>query len=170
MISATGKPRRRNRGFTILEIVLVLGLVALAGSLMIANFTSMADRGGELNTEETLQAAIRKARFDAARDRTNVTLNFDPESGSLMLSSGESFPLGEAFTQAGRGKVVFYMVPPAAGLSPFNDPEKTRLQTPEIIFAPDRSSTPFVVDIERPNTVTERFTFDSFSSLRRKVE
>ncbi|MGJ8650098.1 MAG: pilus assembly FimT family protein [Opitutaceae bacterium] len=170
MTSAIGNRTRVSRGFSIIEIILVLGLIALAGSLMIANFASMADRGGKLNTEESLRAAIRQARFDAASERTIVRLSVDKESGSLVLSSGATYPLGPEFSENGQSEIRFYLVPPSRGLSPYSDPEQTKLETTEVLFAPDRSSSPFVVDIYTGNGTPERMVFDPFSSLRRSVE
>ncbi len=171
MTSATGKVPRVQRGFTIIEIVLVLGLIALAGSIVVANFASMAERGGELSTEESLRAAIRQGRFIAASERGIVSLSFDQEKGALRLSSGQSFQLGPTFSKdGGHGKILFYLVPPAAGLAPLATPDKTRLETSEILFAPDRSSSPFVVEIDSGSGSPERMVFDPFSSLRRRSE
>jgi len=170
MISATGNSPHCQRGFTIIEVVLVIGLIALAGGIVIANFASMADRGGKLSTEETIMAAVRKARFDAARERIVVKVWFDEDAGALALSTGEKFSLGDDYSNAGRGEILFYSVPPARGLAPFEDPLNTRLETKEISFAPDRSSSPFVVEIDSGNGTPERVVFDPFSSLRRKAE
>ncbi|MEN8662860.1 MAG: type II secretion system protein [Lentimonas sp.] len=170
MTSATGSLRRHQSGFTIIEIVLVLGLIALAGTLMIANFASIADRGGQLTTVETLQAAIRQARFAAASERTVVSLSFDEEKGALVLSNEERFALGPKYSEDGSGEIRFYLVPPAEGLSPFPDRDRTQLQTSEINFAADRSSSPFVVEIDTGNGTPERIAFDPFSSLRRKAK
>ncbi len=170
MTSATGSPPRPGRGFTIIEIVLVLGLIAIAGAIVITNFTTMADRGGALTTEETLRAAINKARFIAASERTVIGLSFDEENGALTLSQGDSFPLDGNYAKGGRGHIRFFLVTPAKGLDPFNDPEKTRLETKEVHFAPDRSSSPFVVEIDSGSGSPERHVFDPFSSLERSAE
>ncbi|MGJ8651834.1 MAG: type II secretion system protein [Opitutaceae bacterium] len=168
MTSATGSLRRRSGGFTLIEIIMVIGLIAFAGAMVVSNFASMADRGGKFTTEETLRAAIRQARFVAGSERMVIKLRFDDETGELLLSSGDSFPLGEDFIN--RGEIRFYMVPPAKGLSSFTDPEKTQLETDAVSFAPDRSSSPFVVEIDSGSGSPERIAFDPFSSLRRKTE
>lgn len=168
MTSATGKQRRRLSGFTIIEVVLVLGLIALAGAIVVTNFASMADRGGKLSTEETLQTAIRQARFVAASERMVVSLSYDEVTGALLLSTGERFELGSEYSEEGRGEIRFYLVPPAEGLRPHPDPENTQLETPEVRFAADRSSNPFVVEIDNGSGTPQRIAFDPFSSLRRK--
>lgn len=170
MISAIGKRNRLRDGFTIIEIVLVLGLIALAGAVVVTNFSSMADRGGQLTTEETIQAAIRRARFVAASERALITLSFDEKAGALRLSNDEHFELGPEYGANGKSEIRFYLVPPAEGLSPYADPSKTRLETSEISFAADRSSSPFVVEIDNGSGTPDRVVFDPFSSLRRKEQ
>jgi prepilin-type N-terminal cleavage/methylation domain-containing protein len=61
MISAIGNKREHpSSGFSLIEILLVLALVAVAGSIVIYNFAAFADRDGSLDTKETVHAAIRK--------------------------------------------------------------------------------------------------------------
>jgi len=61
-------------------------------------------------------------------------------------------------------------VPPARGLTPFEDPSQTQLEISEVSFAPDRSSSPFVVEIDSGNGRPERIVFDPFSSLRKQAQ
>jgi general secretion pathway protein H len=172
MTLATGRnkpPRLRSdrSAFTLIEIVLVIALMAVAASVVIANFVAFADRGQESSPEETLHAAIRSARFQAASERIPATLRFDKETGTLIISSGESFPLNTDFGKDGRGEIRFYLVPPAEGMAPFPDAERSQLETKEISFAPDRSSSPFVAEIDSGSGSPERLVFDPFSSLVR---
>ena len=72
MILATGKQTVEavsTKGFSLIEIVLVLGLMAFAAAVVITNFASLADRGDSQTSEEILQAAVREARFVAASER-----------------------------------------------------------------------------------------------------
>ena len=172
MTSVTGNSRaaRRTAGFTLIELVLVLGLIAFAGSLVIANFASMAERGEALSSEELLHAAIRKARFTAASERAISTLRFDKQSGSLQLSVNrsalESLPLDASFGPEGRAEIRFYLIAPATGLAPAPDGRRSRLETQAIQFAADRSSNPFAVEIDLGSGNPQRLVFDPFSSLR----
>ena len=172
MILATGKQADQApsaKAFTLIEIVLVLGLMAFAAAVVITNFASLADRGDSQTSEEILQAAVREARFVAASERTVTELRFDKESGCLLISSeassGKTFPLGERFNQDGPANVLFYLVPPSEGLAPPADASRTRLETNVVKFAPDRSSSPFVVDIDTGSGTPTRLIFDPFSSL-----
>lgn len=170
MTSATGNPQRSRSGFTILEIVLVLGLIAVGSSIVITNFSSIASRGDQLTTEEALRAAIRNARFIAASQREDVRLSFDKDQGALVSSDGSRFQLAADFGTTGRGEILFYLVPPASGLSPFPAPDKTTLKTDEVIFCSDRSSSSFVVEIDIGFGSPIRQVYDPFSSLKRTVK
>ncbi len=148
---------------------MVLGLMAFAAAVAITNFASMADRGDSQTSEEILQAAVREARFIAASERTITELRFDKETGSLLISSetadGEPFKLDESFSQNGSAEIVFYLVPPSEGLAPPTDASRTRLETTVVKFAPDRSASPFVAEIDIGSGTPTRMIFDPFSSL-----
>lgn len=167
------QPRRRSAhgaAFTIIEIVLVLALMALAASVVIANFVSFADRSGQLSAEETLAAAIRAARFQAASTRRPTELRFDKESGSLTVDSDTRFTLTDNFGENEPGEIRFYLVPPTTGLSRFPDPADSRLETKVLRFDPDRSSSPFVAEIDSGRGTAQRLVYDPFSSLVRSPE
>lgn len=141
--------------------------MALAGGVMIANFVAFADQTGNDPPQEILRTAIRDARFQAASLRQIATLRYDDETGSLVVDPGERFPLGPDFGKDGSGEIRFYVVPPAEGLGSFPEPERTQLQTKAIRFAPDRSSSPFVAEIDMGRGTPERLVFDPFSSIVR---
>lgn len=172
MTSGTGNSlkSRFSAGFTLIEIVLVLGLIAFAGSIVIANFASMAERGDIQSSEDLLHAAVRKARFLAASERSTTTLSFDKKSGSLQIAQEsnalDSLPLDASFGTDGRAEIRFYLVPPAEGLAPPAAPAGTRLETKTIEFGSDRSSNPFVVEIDTGSGTPQRLVFDPFSSLQ----
>jgi Tfp pilus assembly protein FimT len=176
MTSVTGNSTRPRftAGFTLIEIVLVLGLIAFAASIVIANFTAMAERGDTQTSEEILHAAVRKARFIAASERAITTLQFDKETGSLHISGeiseADSLPLDASFGKEGQAEIRFYLVPPAEGLAPQADAQRTRLETHTVQFAPDRSSSPFVVEIDAGRGTPRRLVFDPFSSLLLSTE
>lgn len=174
MILATGKnkptPTPTQSAFTLIEIVLVIALMAIAASVVIANFVAFADRGNVTSPEETLRTAIRAARFHAAGSREVTSLRFDEASGALRLSSDQSFPLNADFGKDGSGEIRFYLVPPAEGMGPFPEAVRTQLETPEVRFAPDRSSSPFVAEIDSGRGTPLRLVFDPFSSLVRASE
>jgi prepilin-type N-terminal cleavage/methylation domain-containing protein len=173
MILATGNRRRgaARSGFTLIEILLVIALIALASSVVIVNFIAFADRGDSTSPQEVLTQAIRRARFVAAADRMTTKLRYDDESGTLQIEPlGESFPINANFGPQGRGEIRFFVIPPAQGLGRFPDPEQTTLQVPTVAFAPDRSSSPFVVEIDSGSGTPVRLRYDPFSSVIRTEE
>jgi prepilin-type N-terminal cleavage/methylation domain-containing protein len=172
MISATGNKRGHpSSGFSLIEILLVLALVAVAGSIVIYNFAAFADRDGSLDTKETVHAAIRKGRYLAASSGSVVSLRTIKDPAQLILSSptleSVTFELAETFGRSGRGSINFYAVPAGKGSTPLPEPERTRHEITAIEFAPDRSSTPFVIEIDEGQGAPQRLVYDPFSSLQR---
>jgi prepilin-type N-terminal cleavage/methylation domain-containing protein len=170
MILETGAIRaeRGNRGFTLIEILLVIALVAVASTLVIVNFAAFVDRGESRAPEEVLRSAIREARFTAAANRVVTELRYDEESGTLVVNpGGESFSINQDFGPEGRAEIRFYLIPPAQGLARFPDPERGNLETPAVFFAPDRSSSPFIAEIDFGSGTPARLRFDPFSDVLR---
>lgn len=173
MISATGNrsaPVNNRAGFTLIEIVLVLGLIAVATTILITNFASIADRDNALTTEEILSAAVRKARFIAASKRTTTYLGFDKESNSLQINiegdeGTETFTLQESFKEIRSAEIRFYLISSSRGLAPAIKAARARMEVKTIRFAADRSSSPFVVEIDLGSGAPDRLQFDPFSSL-----
>ncbi len=135
MILATGKQTVEavsTKGFSLIEIVLVLGLMAFAAAVVITNFASLADRGDSQTSEEILQAAVREARFVAASERIITELRFDKENGSLSISSdagvGETFALNESFSKDGPAEISFL---PSATLRGLGTANRCQSHTPQ---------------------------------------
>ena len=173
MTLATGnrRPAPGPGGFTLIEILLVIALIAVAVSVVLINFTAFADREDSNSPEEVLTDAIRKARFSAAADRITTTLRYDGESGTLRIEpSGEQLVINSDFGPEGRGEIRFFLVPSAQGLGPFPDPQRSTLGTPAVTFAPDRSSSPFLAEIDSGRGSPVRLRYDPFSSVIRTEE
>jgi len=156
-------------GFTLIEILLVIGLIAFVAAVLISNFASIADRGDALTTEETLLAAVRRARFIAASERKVSELSFDKENHRLQISidneAVETLPLDSSFKETHSAEIRFYLIASSRGLAPPNDARRTSLETKSVKFAADRSSNPFVAEIDLGSGTPERLQFDPFSSL-----
>ena len=172
MILETGlaSRARSQAGFSLLEIILVIALITLASGVIITNFTTFLNFDEQINPEDSLRSAIRSARFQAASERNVTTLSYDDEAGALVISGGERFQLNSNFGKEGRGEIRFYLLPPAEGLGRFPDAESSRLETKKLSFAPDRSSSPFAVEIDTGEGSTQRLIFDPFSSLVRSAK
>lgn len=175
MISETGNRSARSAaaadGFTLIEIVLVLALITLVTSLVLVNFNAFVDRGDDVNPTEVLRRAVREARFKAGAERVTTQLSFDSERGALVVEPGSMvYPLNADFSPEGRGAIRFYLGAPAEGLTPIPEVGRSRLETPRVQFTPDRSSSPFVAEIDPGSGTPERLVFDPFSSIVRTGE
>ena len=158
-------------GFTLIEILLVIALISVAVSVVLVNFNAFANRGDSTSPEEVLTAAIRQARFIAAAERITTELRYDEESGTLRIEpTDEQFTIHADFGRDGRGEIRFFLIPPAEGLGPFPDPKRSTRQTPAVAFAPDRSSSPFVAEIDIGSGTPTRLRYDPFSSVIRTEE
>ena len=153
----------RSRGFTLIEIVLVLALIALGSGLIIANFIAFTDRGDSEFLVDVLHRAIREARFVAAADRTTTALFYNAENGSLILEpDGTIFSLGEGFQKNAREGVRFFMMPSSEGLS-LPRGGISPIETERVFFSPDRSGTPFFVELNEGRGSPLKITYDPFS-------
>tara|TARA_E500000178_G_C17008519_1_gene749377 strand:+ start:1927 stop:2463 length:537 start_codon:yes stop_codon:yes gene_type:complete len=154
-------------GLTLIEIVLVLGLISIASTLVVTNFASFAEKNNAVSVEETLIDAIRYARTQAAKSQSISRLSFDKERSVLLVQgtggSSESFPLDERFNASGYGEISFALIPPAEGYNRFESPTNTSIELNYIQFDSDRSSTPFNVTIKDRVNPVKTLVFDPFS-------
>jgi prepilin-type N-terminal cleavage/methylation domain-containing protein len=179
MISAIGNRKQATApksaaGFSLIEILLVLALIAIASTVVIVNFAAFADRGSSLNAVDNLNQAVRTARLLAVQEHQEMSLRFDREGGQLLIELGnntiETIVLADAFKTNGGSEIRFYLIPSSAGLLKTADATDARQETPRVRFAPDGTSTPFVAAIDTGAGAEERFSYDPFSNLRMEVE
>ncbi len=153
------------RGFTLIELIIVIALIALVGSLVVVNAQGILRGIGEEPVERVLQKAVREARFHAASLKEETFLQYDEETGRLLVydetgSSLASFALdGDGDDYPG---IEFEQILPAIGRESFTDSEA--IEIARIVFRPDRSSTPFQVNLQIGSA---RFSqrYDPFSSI-----
>ena len=163
------------KAFSLIEIVLVLALIALATSAVILNFDSFMGKDASPSTRESLSEAIRYARTQAAKKQSLTELYFDQEQGALVvvLSSNtlKAFPLTDPnFQSTGSGSISFYLIQPAEGLKPFPSVRNSNFTLERIQFNSDRSSTPFIVRIDDGINPEETIVYDPFSNFPRQFD
>ncbi|NDV62507.1 prepilin-type N-terminal cleavage/methylation domain-containing protein [Puniceicoccales bacterium CK1056] len=163
-ILATGKPVRH--GFTLIELIIVIALVALVGGLVVVNAEAIFRGLGEEPVDRILRKAVREARFQAAYLKEPVQLRFDEESVAFLLTGESGQTLKDFSTglesSANELDVEFEQLLPEEGLNRNASPDTVEIET--VTFRPDRSSTPFQVIIDqdgRPYTLR----FDPFSDI-----
>lgn len=164
MISATGNDPRR--GFSLVELIIVIALIALIGGLVAMNAEAILRGLGEEPVDRVLRKAVREARYQAAALKEPTTLRFDEETATFIVNDAAGAELAAFSTgmddRPGALLIDFEQLLPAQGLSPYTRPETVAIG--QVTFRPDRSSTPFQVVVDLENG---RFTqrFDPFSDI-----
>lgn len=153
------------RGFTLIEIIIVIALIALVGALVAVNTDSILRGLGEEPTDRRLQTIIREARFQAASLKESVNLQYDEESGTLnAFSENGSLVASEDLAKLSDDEypeIEFEQILPAQGLDSFRNETAPISQ---VVFRPDRSSTPFQVTISE-GTSSYTLRYDPFSAI-----
>lgn len=90
----------RARGFTLVEVLLVVALIALFAAVFVPGVNSMLDAMNDRGPEQQLSEAILAARAEALETGREVELRFDPEQRQLVWGANaqrsEALPMGSA--------------------------------------------------------------------------
>lgn len=160
------RPIARRRGFSLIEIVVTLAIVALVAGLMVMNIGAIIQGLGTRPLPETLHDAVQEARYQAAATKQTVFLRFDPETATFRIAGENGEELGTIDTGYDPDdrdvEVVFEQILPARGLSGLGRQEQVEI--PYVRFHPDRSSTPFVAHL-RYDDESSTHRYDPFSDL-----
>lgn len=154
------------RGFTLIELIIVIALVALIGGLMAINAESILRGLGDEPVERIFQKAVREARFQAAYLKESTELRYDEESAAFEIHTGSgrglaSFPSGLE-PEDPSVEIIFEQILPEEGLN--RNSVLNTIEVSAVTFRPDRSSTPFQVIFDLGQTTfTQRF--DPFSDI-----
>ena len=153
------------RGFSLIELVVVIALIALVGGLVVINAEAILRGLGEEPVERILQKAVREARYQSASLKESTFLSYDQEAGILKITSetGESraeFALAPE-SQKDKPGLSFEQILPGQGLE-FSREETYPIE--QVVFRPDRSSTPFQVEIDL-GSAAFILRYDPFSAI-----
>ena len=152
------------RGFTLIELILVIALIAVVGGLMVVNGSAILKGLGDEPVERILQKAVREARFQAASLKEPSRLIYDDEEGILKVNADTGTELA-TFSTASSGsipQIEFEQVLPEQGLGGGGREEYVSISG--VVFRPDRSSTPFRVNIREGN-LSYQLRYDPFSAI-----
>ena len=154
------------RGFTLIELILVIALIALVGGLVAINAEAMLRGLSEEPVDRIFQKAVREARFQAASIKEPTFLRYDGESGVLEISTETGRSLASFRTTPADSeqfpRLEFEQLLPGFGLSGLSRQEAVEIDT--VVFRPDRSSTPFRVRFDlAQSSFTQRY--DPFSAI-----
>jgi len=162
-----------NNAFTLIEIMLALGLMALLAGLAVVHAGNLLEGLGERPVAETLQQSVRHARFLAAALKEASYLRFDQETTDFLISNNRGEILGRIPTGYDPGdsapSVTFYKLLPESGIGPGSAFGRERKEVHRVTFHPDRSSTPFLAVIQNDDQETTHH-YDPFSESELRPE
>jgi general secretion pathway protein H len=100
-------------GFTLIELVLVLAVLAMAASVTMVSIGRTGQRALIRDEASLLQGALRKARMESLLRRVPVALIINTESGDYSLSKGNRGAvklrdIPQKLTLSGSQEIVFF--------------------------------------------------------------
>lgn len=140
---------RKKKGFTIIEVLLALALIALVAGLFAANFDALLTSLEERRPEKVLYDTIREARYQALQQHEPMRLKFDKEAEALVVfKEGEEkavykVDIGDRFEV---GFDVIGSAQMARGAFRSSSMRGGNGED-EVVFYPDGSSTPVLISL-----------------------
>lgn len=139
-------------GFTLIELMLTMALIALLSSLFIWNIQSLLKQGELEALQNELWSAVEKAKQSAVFNRVPHRVRFDQESQAFMVSAdGEEVPFKVDTSGLGEEveiEVIFKLMLPRDGYRLIRGELVTHKEIETITFFPDGTCTPFSVDLK----------------------
>ncbi len=159
-------------GFTLVEVLIVMGLLTLLAGLVVVNVTPIFEGLGAPPLDRTLRQAVREARYQAAMEKETTFLRFDRERSAFVVTNAVNSEL--AVLETGHDpeeadiRITFFQLLPERGLRSGALTEE-RAEITRVRFQPDRSSTPFEAEIRFAGETT-RHRYDPFSAVELRIE
>ena len=155
-------------GFSLIEILMVLGLIALTSGLVVINANTIFGGFQDRPLPDILRKVVREARFLAAKNREPVFVSFDSENSEFLITNRENSILESISTGYPADdpdlEVILYQILPERGTSSFRGLSTDRKSVAYLVFHPDRSSTPFEVAL-RYGEEHSLHRYDPFSDV-----
>ena len=89
----------RSRGFTLIELMIVLALLAIVAFIAVPNFTDFIERNRIQTQAQELQAFLLYARGEAVSRNTSITVTLDEDDDDLWVAKRNSGEIIRQLTQ-----------------------------------------------------------------------
>ena len=150
---------RGRQGFTLVEVLLVLALLALVGAVLIPAANSLFPKPGGGSIEDTVAEALQQVRREAVVSGHEQTLKFDEKQALLVWGTGQS----NALVPPGQ-KVMVDFVRVAGGSSVLIGGQLVETSTiPVVRFYPDGTCDPVRVQLRVGNGERHVLTIDPWT-------
>ena len=171
----SSKTRRKVSGFTLIEILLVLALVAVMAGIVAGNAGAFILGGNSEPPVRVLKRATLDALYYSSEMKREVLLFWDDQNATFLIKNrdGEvlqSHPVYEEITEEIKSdddlmpKIVFRAIGPLAGV----DGGRTKFDEDELLLTTVNfhagSSVPFITEVTFRGE-TEEVEFDPFSAF-----
>lgn len=161
--------RMRTRGFTVVEVFMVITLLAIVVGLMVTPIHRILEAVHTRPLEEVVLSAVRDAHMLARQRNESVVMGYQAASNCLQVCTRDGILLKNIEidlppdTDEGTPMLAFYRLLPEDPEADEAAYESEDEPVESIIFHPSGASIPFSVDVmDRKNTV--RLVLDPFSS------
>ncbi len=156
-----------SRGFTLIEILLVLALLALFGTIFVSGVTPMLRAMDSRGPEQLLNEAILGAREQALSSGREIELRYDAEKRHLVWHGAggvqvEELPLGTSVE----------LLPMEKGGSILLGGVLTEAQEPlrRVRFFPDGTCDPFRIRVREPERAPRLLVVDPWTCAASRIE
>ncbi|MFA5056733.1 MAG: GspH/FimT family pseudopilin [Opitutaceae bacterium] len=137
-------PKAKTRGFTLLEILLVLALVGLIGALLAAGVTRVFS-DDHPTPEDVFWQSCRAAQRLASLSEREVSLGFDPKGKKLVWSNGPETDTASFDPAGGEVTVQFLQAQKGGSLMLIAGQVIETQEVARVRFYPDGTCTAFRV-------------------------
>ena len=149
------------RGFTLIEILLVLALLALVAGAIAVNVGALLPSLGGESLEEKFQVAVRETRRTALDSGNTLRLEFDPHERTFTARAIGEDPPEDLATQPFRpppsspDTVRFLRQSTDANTYLVGGQLRSLEPATAVLFFPDGTCTPFTAEIREGTSVRE---------------
>lgn len=151
------------KGFSIIEVLIVLALIALVTGIFAVNFDVLLNSFSKKTPEKLLHEVIREARYQASYTHSEVALLYDKKAEAFHVINENGHVLAE-FKNESKYGFTFLTVPLVLYKGGMFSKVKSESSTLEgLMFNPDGSSTPANVEVTTDAGKT-RLWIDPFSN------